>query len=386
MIIDPYFKSWYDTGMPHPPTELQVDRSESNEVEMRCQPKKELLATRGRGALENPDGRFEKDLHAYEPEADAKLKTQIFEDNSRSIISTNDSPDIPMEATLNAYRGCEHGCIYCFARPYHEYLGMSVGLDFESKIFVKREGPELLRAEMMKKSWQPKVVMMSGITDCYQPLEKQLEITRRCLQVFNEFKNPVTILTKNKLVTRDIDILAEMAAFQCAQVFVSITTLDNELCRTMEPRASQPRLRLEAVRQLRAAGIPAGVMVAPIIPGLTDHEMPRILEAAAEVGAMSAAFTIVRLPYGVKDIFQTWVHEHFPDRANKILNRIREMRGGKLYDAKWGARMRGEGIFAEQIAQIFRLHRHKYGLDKGMPPLSIVAFQRPSTDGQMNLF
>jgi DNA repair photolyase len=365
--------------------DLKIDRSESNEAVEIPVVKSELLATRGRGALENPDGRFEKDIHAYDPEADAKLKTEIFPDQSRSIISTNDSPDAP-DTTLNSYRGCEHGCIYCFARPYHEYLGMSVGLDFESKIFVKHDGPQLLRAEMMKKSWQPKTVLMSGITDCYQPIEKKLEITRECLKVFNEFKNPVTILTKNKLVTRDIDILAEMAAFQCAQVFVSITTLDNEICRTMEPRASQPRLRLQAVKDLRSAGIPAGVMVAPIIPGLTDHEIPQILEAAAEAGALSAGHTVVRLPYGVKDIFQTWVHEHYPDRSNKILNRIRAMRGGKLYDAKFGTRMRGEGIYAEQIHETFRLYKRKYGLDKGMPPLSVAAFQRPDDSGQMNLF
>lgn len=370
---------------PQTPQDFTIDRSESNEAEIRWQPKKERVETRGRGALENPDGRFEREAHAYEPEVDGRLKTQIYPDHSRSIITTNDSPDVGMDTTLNSYRGCEHGCIYCFARPYHEYLGMSAGLDFESKIFVKHEGPELLRAEMMKKSWQPRTVLMSGITDSYQPLEKKLEITRRCLEVFNEFKNPVSILTKNKLVTRDIDILGEMAAFQCAQVFVSITTLDNEICRTMEPRASQPRLRLEAVRELRRAGITVGVMVAPIIPGLTDHEMPQILEAAAEAGAMAAGFTVVRLPYGVKDIFQTWVQEHYPDRANKILNRIRHMRGGKLYDARWGVRRRGEGIYADQIREIFNLHRKKYGLDQGMPPLSIAAFQRPETDGQMRL-
>jgi DNA repair photolyase len=204
--------------------------------------------------------------------------------------------------------------------------------------------------------------------------------------VFNEFKNPVSILTKNRLVTRDIDLLAEMAAFQCAQVFISITSLDNHTCRTMEPRASQPRLRLQAVKDLRSAGIPVGVMVAPIVPGLTDHEMPQILEAAAEAGAQYASWTMMRLPYGVKDLFETWINEHYPDRANKVLNRIREMRRGKLYDANFGSRMTGEGIFAEQIGEIFRLHRRKYGLDKRMRPLSIAAFQRPAANGQMSLF
>lgn len=338
--------------------------------------KKELL--KGRGARENPSGRFEKfqtDLSDDERELHP-FRTEIFKDASKSIISTNDSPDIGMEATLNPYRGCEHGCIYCYARPGHEYLGLSAGIDFESKIFVKENAAELLRRKLEAKSWVPKVVTLSGVTDCYQPLEKKLLVTRRCIEVLKEFRNPFAIITKNYLVTRDIDLLAEMARYRAASVSVSITTLDRILCRKMEPRASTPELRLKAIEGLSRAGIPVHVMLGPVLPGLTDHEIPEILKRASEAGAVSAYYTMLRLPYGVKDLFQTWIKEHYPDKADKVLNRVRDVRGGKLYDAEFGTRMTGKGIYADQIAQIFDLYRKKYGLMRRVE-LSTAHFKKP---------
>jgi DNA repair photolyase len=351
----------------------------------------------GRGALENPVGRFEPlqvemDAEAA-PEKDEdgndiqprQIKTQVFHDKSRTIISTNDSPDIGMEATLNPYRGCEHGCIYCFARPTHEYLGMSAGLDFETKILAKPAAPKLLAEKLQSSQWQPKVIFLSGVTDPYQPIERKLKITRGCLEVLADFMNPVSFITKNHLVTRDIDILSRMAEKQAASVNVSITTLDRMLARNMEPRASTPGLRLKAVETLAKAGIPVNVMIGPVLPGLNDHEIPNILKSAAEAGAGSAGYTMLRLPYGVKDLFQTWVHEHYPDRAEKILNRIRSVRDGKLYNGEFGTRMRGEGFFAEQIAQLFDISRKRYGLTKRQP-LSTASFNRHARDAQLQLF
>jgi len=359
----------------------------------------------GRGALENPAGRFEKltlgldaecaqnhydlDLDEFDTEniqTKKRLPTQVFRDPARSIISTNDSPDLCMDTTLNPYRGCEHGCIYCYARPTHEYLGLSVGLDFETKIFAKMDAPELLKQKLAAKSWQPRTLMLSGVTDPYQPIERQMKITRRCLEVLLDFRNPAGIITKNQLVTRDLDIFTQMARRNLIMVNLSITTLDSNVSRLMEPRASQPKLRLRAVEQLAGAGVPVGIMIGPVIPGLTDHEIPDILEAAANAGARSAGYTIVRLPYGVKDLFQTWVIKHFPDRAQKILNRIRSMRDGKLNDPNFNTRMRGEGFFADQIAQIFKKYKKLYGLDRGWPPLSIEHFRRNAISAQLDLF
>ena len=329
------------------------------------------IKMRGRGALDNPQARFEKVDIVYEPEDEASqlpdhLQTQVFKDTSRTVISYNDSPDVGMEATLNVYRGCEHGCIYCFARPYHEYLGFSSGLDFETKIFAKLDAPELLRKALSHKNWEPKVVTMSAITDAYQPLERKLEITRNCLKVFAEFKNPVSIITKNYLVTRDIDILSELAKDNLVSINFSITSLDRKIARTMEPRASTPPLRLKGVKELSAAGIPVNVMMAPIIPGLTDHEIPKLLEAVAEAGAHSAAYVMLRLPYAVKHLFEGWLEEHFPLRKDKVLNRLRSMRNGKLYDAKWGTRMRGEGFYADQTAALFKASRKRFGLNNSI--------------------
>jgi DNA repair photolyase len=345
---------------------------------------------KGRGASSNPTGRFERLAFVHEPDETVELedrpslKTELFRDTTKSILAFNDSPDVPMDASINPYRGCEHGCIYCYARPYHEYLGLSAGEDFESRIFVKEDAAALLRSALSAKSWKPQVIGISGVTDPYQPIERRLRITRACIEVLAEFRNPLAVITKNHLVTRDIDLLAPMAADRAAQVFLSITTLDDKLARVMEPRASRPGLRLEALRKLRAAGIPAGVMVAPIIPALTDHEVPAILEAAAEAGAMSAGCTVVRLPHGLKDLFSNWLTEHFPDRKEKVLNRLRSIRHGKLNDPEFGSRMVGEGPFAESIHQMFELHRRRLGLTERMR-LSTEAFRAPGGN-QLDLF
>lgn len=341
---------------------------------------------RGRAALENPINRFEKVDTAYEADAElpATLQTQVFKDSSRSVISYNDSPDVGMDATLNAYRGCEHGCIYCYARPTHEYLGMSSGLDFETKIFAKTDAPELLRKVLSAKNWQPRVITMSGITDPYQPLERKMEITRRCLEVFAEFKNPVSIITKNHLVTRDIDILSKLAKDNLISAFVSITSLNPKIARAMEPRASTPSLRLKAVKTLSEAGVYTGIMAAPMVPGLTDQEIPQILEAAAANGARNAGYTVVRLPYAVKELFESWLEENFPLKKDKVLNRIREMRGGKLYNAEFGSRMTGTGFYADQIENLFNASKKRYGLN-GHFSHSLDHFQN-SHNRQMDLF
>ena len=345
---------------------------------------------KGRGAPSNPAGRFERLSFVHEPgdELDAEARparpTELFRDNSRSILTFNDSPDVGMDASVNPYRGCEHGCIYCYARPNHEYLGLSAGEDFESRIFVKENAAALLRTALSAKSWSPQVIAFSGVTDPYQPIERTLRITRSCLEVLAEFRNPVAIITKNHLVTRDIDLLASLAGHRAAQVFLSITTLDDGLARVMEPRASRPGLRLDALRKLREAGVPAGVMVAPIIPALTDHEVPAILEAAAGAGAMSAGCTVVRLPHGVKDLFTQWLDVHAPQRKEKVLNRLRAIRGGKLNDSTFGARMVGEGPFAESIHQMFELHRRRLGLTQRVT-LSTQAFRRLGGN-QLDLF
>ncbi len=342
----------------------------------------------GRGSPINPGNRFEKlEItldEEYLHEAD-RPKTVFYHDSAQSIISTNDSPDIGFRKSVNAYRGCEHGCSYCYARPYHEYLGFSAGLEFETKIMVKPDAPELLRQELSSRKWEPQVLAMSGVTDCYQPVERKLEITRGCLKVLVDFRNPVAIVTKNHLVTRDIDILKEMAGFQAAMVYISITTLDTVLARKLEPRAASPTHRLDAVRQLSEAGIPVGVLMAPIIPGLTDHEIPTLLQAAKDAGAHRAGYTMIRLPYGVKDVFAAWLEEHVPLSRDKILERIRDVRGGKLNNSDFGSRMRGEGIWAEQIKQLFHVSLARVGLNTRREELSVAHFRNP-TDLQMRLF
>ncbi|HWP58546.1 MAG TPA: PA0069 family radical SAM protein [Candidatus Acidoferrales bacterium] len=347
---------------------------------------------RGRGATHNPPNRFERISYEPEPEdgdtgdsSQPLPPTALFRDTSRTIIALNESPDVGFDASVNPYRGCEHGCVYCYARPTHEYLGFSSGLDFETKIMVKEDAPALLRERLASPAWRPQVLAVSGVTDPYQPAERRLKLTRRCLEVLAEFRNPVVIVTKNYLVTRDIDLLAELAAVRAAAVFVSVTTLDSALARLMEPRASAPEKRLGAIRALARSGVPAGVMVAPVIPGLTDHEIPSIIEAAVEAGAGYAGRVVLRLPHAVKELFESWLEEHFPDRKQKVLNRIRAVRGGKLNDPRFGSRMRGEGIFAEQIDSLFRAACKKFGIYGHSPDLSADAFRRPSGD-QLSLF
>jgi DNA repair photolyase len=499
---------------------------------------------RGRGTATNPANRFEPLVVDREEPGPDKVPTQLLADTTRSIIARNDSPDVGFETSINPYRGCEHGCVYCmggdsqilmadgttrplreiavgdevygtrrdgrqrrcvpsrvlahwetrkpayavtladgtrlvasgdhrfltergwkfvtggensrvrrrhltwadrlvgtgelaavartngivgrvvqasaalvvrsieplgdtadlfdittvtgdfiaegvvshncFARPFHEYLGFSAGLDFETKILVKQQAPELLRRELMSPKWQPQLLVMSGVTDCYQPSERKLEITRRCLGVLAEFRNPVHIITKNHLVTRDVDHLGELAAHRAASVTLSITTLDPEVARRMEPRASAPRERLEALTRLREAGVPCGVNVAPVVPGITDHELPAILAAAKDAGAMWGTFMFVRLPYAVKDLFQDWLTEHYPDRKEKVLARIRALRGGKLNEGQFGKRFRTEGVFAEQMQQLFETTARRLDLPRGGPELSTEAFRRPGQ--QLGLF
>jgi DNA repair photolyase len=342
-----------------------------------------------RGAAANPSNRFEK-IHLerdedWNPEEDPLPRTQFLKDSSKSIIAYNDSPDIGFEASVNPYRGCEHGCIYCYARPFHEYLGFSSGLEFETKIMVKENAPKLLREELSSPKWKPQVIAMSGVTDCYQPVERKLKLTRGCLEVLAEFRNPVGIVTKNFLVTRDIDLLSELARHNAATVCISVTTLDTELRKIMEPRTSPPAARLEAVRRLAQAGVHVGILMAPIIPGLTDHEIPAVLEAAAEAGAKFAGHVTLRLPHAVAPLFEQWLQTHFPDRKEKVLNRLRAMRGGKLYDSQFGQRMRGEGIFADQIDQLFDVARRKVGIGDREWNLSAAAFRRPG-GAQLQLF
>ena len=339
-------------------------------------------ASRARGAAENPPNRFEKIALERDPDwsdpDEPAPPTQFFKDHSDSIINYNDSPDVGFEASVNPYRGCEHGCIYCYARPFHEYLGFSSGLDFETKIMVKEDAPELLRRELSSPKWKPRVIALSGVTDCYQPVERKLKLTRRCLEVLAEFRNPVAIVTKNHLVTRDADVLGELARHNAAAVFISLTTLDTELRKVMEPRTSPPAVRLAAVETLSQARIPVGVLVAPVIPGLTDHEMPSIIAAAVHAGAQFAGHVVLRLPHAVAPLFEQWLTRHFPARKEKVLNRIRAIRGGKLNDPRFGSRMSGEGIFAEQIASLFAVACRKAGIEGNRPKLSTEVFSRPA--------
>jgi DNA repair photolyase len=342
----------------------------------------------GRGAAGNPKNRFERiEVEPDETEGDEpRPETVYLRDHSRSIIARNDSPDIGFDASINPYRGCSHGCVYCYARPTHEYLGLSAGLDFESRILVKQDAPELLRKELLSSRWNPQVLSMSGVTDPYQPVERRLRITRRCLGVLAEFRNPVIIVTKNYLVTRDLDLLSELASHDAAAVAFSLTTLDDDLRRIMEPRTSRPARRLAAVEKLAAGGIPVGVMTAPVIPGLNDHELPNLLSAAAEAGATFAAYVPVRLPYAVAPLFEDWLARHFPERKDKVLNRVRSMRGGELNDAGFGSRMRGEGLFAQHIAQLFSISCRRAGMGEGrFPKLSTAAF-RGGGGAQPDLF
>ncbi|MBW7894737.1 MAG: PA0069 family radical SAM protein [Opitutaceae bacterium] len=343
----------------------------------------------GRGTALNPPNRFER--LRVEPDPDCPPderphpRTQFFIDGSESILTRNDSPDLPFTVGLNPYRGCEHGCAYCYARPYHEYLGFSGGLDFETKIMVKLRAAALLRRELTSPRWTPQSVAMSGVTDCYQPAERHFRLTRQCLEVFAELRSPVSIVTKNHLVTRDLDVLAELARFSATCVYISITSLDADLAGKLEPRAARPEHRLRAVRLLADAGIPVGVMTAPVIPGLNDHELPAILAAAASAGATRAGYVVLRLPHSVKQIFTAWLETHFPHRKERVLSRVRDLRGGQLNVSDWGKRLRGEGIFAAQIHDLFHAAVRRAGLNRQSFDLSTAHFRRPGGI-QLSLF
>ena len=357
----------------------------------------ERIPPKGRGAGYNPPNRFDPLHHEVELENvqdDAEYleslrrpETEFLDDRTRSIVAENQSPDVGFDSSVNPYRGCEHGCIYCYARPTHEYLGMSAGLDFETKILVKRDAPALLRATLESPRWRPRVLAMSGVTDPYQPIERKLRITRGCLEVMAEYRQAVTIVTKNRLVVRDVDLLADLAKHGAAGVFLSITTLNPAMAADLEPRTSRPSGRLAAIKALSEAGVPTGVLVAPVIPGLTDHEMPEILEAAAKAGARQAGYVAVRLPLAVAPLFEEWLGRHRPDAKDKVLDRIRSMHGGNLYDPRFGDRMRGEGPIADIIARVFKTSCRRLDLNLRPWPVSAEAFRRPPKhDDQMRLF
>ena len=368
------------------------------------------IPQKGRGAVSNLQGRYE--VHAREEfddgwpkdEEDQRAnlrKTQVFQETAKSILSRNTSPDLPFGVSLNPYRGCEHGCIYCFARPTHSYLGLSPGLDFETRIFAKINAPELLRRELARVSYIPEPIALGVNTDAYQPCEREMRLTRRVLEVLHECEHPVALITKSSLIERDIDILADMASKQLAIAAMTITTLDPVIARTLEPRATAPVRRLRTIRMLRDAGIPVCVSIAPVIPFVTEPDLERVLEAAAEAGACSAGYIILRLPWEVNPLFQQWLQAHFPERAQRVMNRIRDMRGGQDYVADFGTRMKGEGIWADLIRQRFEKAAARFGLTirgRNFNALDTSRFRRPivlpvrtadkcgNINGQLDLF
>ena len=338
---------------------------------------------RGRGAGFNPANQYQR-FHYAETHLPETVDTKVYRDSSDSILAKNQSPDVPFTYSLNPYRGCEHGCIYCYARPSHEYLGFSSGVDFESRIVVKENAPRLLKQRLQKSNWDPQPICLSGNTDPYQPLEQQLELTRGCLKVFERFKNPVSVITKNHRITRDLDLLSRLAEQNLVRVRISVTTLDRELARIMEPRTSPPKKRLDAMKKLSSAGVSVGINAAPVIPGLTDHELPNLLEAGAEAGAKFANYIIVRLPGSVEELFLEWLEQNLPDRKNKILNQIRSIRNGKLSESRFGKRMKGEGTFGEFLEQIFQKQCRRLGLNERLDELTTEAFS--SEPDQRTLF
>jgi DNA repair photolyase len=348
---------------------------------------------RGRGAPSNPANRYE--AHHYEPFDDgwegsdpqpSRIETSLTADSSLSVIARNSSPDLPFDRSLNPYRGCEHGCIYCYARPSHAWLGLSPGLDFETRLFYKPDAPELLRRELSLPGYRPAPIALGANTDAWQPAERRLGITRALLEVLREHHHPLTLVTKSALVERDIDLLSDLAGKDLVHAMVSLTTLDRGLARRMEPRAAAPARRLETLRRLAAAGIPTGVMIAPVIPVLTDSEMERLLGAAREAGAAEAAYVLLRLPLEVEPLFREWLEAHAPGMAKRVLNRLRDSRGGRLNDPRFGSRMLGEGPYAELIGQRFRLAHRRLGFP-GLPALSTEDFRVPRGESaQLSLF
>jgi DNA repair photolyase len=351
----------------------------------------------GRGAGFNPPNQYERtrvepDVEQREwwedvTETRPQLKTQFLPDRSQTIIASNDSPDVPFRYSINPYRGCEHGCSYCYARPSHERLGMSAGLDFESWILVKYDAAELLRRELCRPLWRGESIALSGVTDCYQPCEREFRITRGVLEVLAEARQATTIVSKNALLLRDLDLLAEMAQHQLVHVALSITSLDASLTRALEPRTSAPEARFRAMAALAGAGVPVSVMVAPVIPGLNDHELAGILQAAQQAGANSASYTLLRLPQSVGPLFLDWLDRHRPLARQRVESLIRATRGGELDDSRFGCRMRGAAAYAEGIAAAFSLFARKCGLDRSPPPVDVTQFRPPrAPDGQGHLF
>jgi DNA repair photolyase len=346
----------------------------------------------GRGARTNASGRFER--FAYEAFDDGwagdevqPLETIVTPELAKSIISTNQSPDVSFDQSINPYRGCEHGCIYCYARPNHAYVGLSPGLDFETKLFVKANAAELLEAEFAKPSYRPKTIMLGGVTDIYQPIERGYGVTRAILEVMERWRHPVSLITKSQLVMRDIDILARLAERGLAKAAISVTTLERRIARVMEPRAAAPHRRIEAIRALAQAGVPVTVMVAPIVPAITDSEIEAILEEAAKAGASAAGYVVLRLPREIKDLFREWLYANFPDRATRVISIVRQMRNGRDYDPEWGKRQKGEGPYAKLIADRFTRAMRRFGLDKPRLPLDTTQFRRPlGAGGQSDLF
>jgi DNA repair photolyase len=352
-------------------------------------------ARKGRGAIGNATGRFEPERRELTDDgwgnADdtpPPLDTIYGRDTAKTIIARNDSPDVPFDRSLNPYRGCEHGCIYCFARPTHAYLGLSPGLDFESRIFVKEDAPDLLAAELSKPSYDCKAITLGANTDVYQPVERKLGLTRRILETLHRFRHPVCLITKSALVQRDIDILGAMAEQRLAAVAISLTTLDRGLARRMEPRAATPERRLETMTALSKAGIPVAVLASPMIPALNDMELDRILEAAAAAGATSAGYTFLRLPLEIAPMFEEWLGTHAPDKARHVMSLVRQSRGGKAYQSDWGTRMRGTGPYAEMLRLRFEAARRRFGLERGRAwQLDTTRFKKPPQKGdQLALF
>lgn len=355
---------------------------------------RKAMSVKRRGTGIDPENRFERLRLEEDPdacaEADSSLRvlpTEVYRDNSQSVVTENDSPDIPFRFSLNPYRGCEHGCTYCYARPSHEFLGWSAGLDFERRIMAKADAPQLLKRFLRRPSYRCEPITLSGVTDPYQPIERKLRITRACLEIMLDCGQPVELISKGRLLRRDMDLFTEFARRNLIGASISVTTLDESLQRTMEPRASRPVDRMETIRQLTEAGVPVRVLVAPLIPGLTDSEVPKILEAARYAGARSAGYVLLRLPFAVKDVFLEWLDRAYPQQSDKILGRLRQMRGGKLYDSTFGARQKGTGPMAEEIGKLFDLFKKKLNLDRPIPALDCSQFRPPADpSGQQTLF